>query len=164
MNPQPATFLESVSCPATTACIAVGTAGTDTGTALVTAPLAEQWTGGSWTALTVPDPGVSGDLVELNSVSCISATNCMAVGDDQNAAVTADSTVAAQWNGTTWTILATPSPATFSALLSVSCTSATFCSAVGLSSPTFDRRRVAAGRDLERQHLVAADRSRMTVR
>ena len=136
VNPQPATFLEDVSCPATTACIAVGTAGTDSGTALVTAPLAEEWTGGSWTALTVPDPGASGDLVELNSVSCISATNCMAVGDDQNAAVTADTTVAAQWDGTTWTIVATPSPATFSALLSVSCTSATFCSAVGASSPT----------------------------
>ena len=135
-NPQPATFLESVSCPATTTCIAVGTAGTDSGTALVTAPLAEEWTGGSWTALTVPDPGAAGDLVELNSVSCISATNCMAVGDDQNAAVTADATVAAQWNGTTWTIVAAPSPATFSALLSVSCTSATFCSAVGVSSPT----------------------------
>ena len=31
-------------------------------------------------------------MVELNSVSCISATNCMAVGDDQNAAGTADTT------------------------------------------------------------------------
>ena len=136
VNTQPATFLEGVSCPATTACIAVGTAGTASSTALVTAPLAEEWTGGTWTALTVPDPGASGDLVELNSVSCLSATNCMAVGDDQNGAVTADTTVAAQWNGTTWAIVATPSPATFSALLSVSCTSATFCSAVGVSSAT----------------------------
>lgn len=136
VNTQPATFLEGVSCPATTACIAVGTAGTSSSTALVTAPLAEEWTGGTWTALTVPDPGASGDLVELNSVSCISATSCMAVGDDQNAAVTADTTVAAQWNGATWTIVSTPSPATFSALISVSCTSPTFCSAVGASSPT----------------------------
>jgi hypothetical protein len=60
----------------------------------------------------------------------------MAVGDDQNAAGTADTTVAAQWNGAIWTIVSTPSPATFSALFSVSCTSATFCSAVGASSVT----------------------------
>jgi hypothetical protein len=60
----------------------------------------------------------------------------MAVGDDQNAAGTADATVAAQWNGITWTIDAIPNPATFSALFSVSCTSATFCSAVGASSVT----------------------------
>jgi hypothetical protein len=134
-NPQPLSFLESVSCPVTTTCIAVG-AGGPAASPLATAPLAEQWTGGTWTALTVPDPGPSGDLVELNSVSCISATNCMAVGDDQNAAGTADTTLAAQWNGTTWTSVTTPSPATFSALFSVSCTSATFCSAVGASSPT----------------------------
>ena len=83
-----------------------------------------------------PGPGSLRRSVELNSVSCISATNCMAVGDDENAAGTADVTLAAQWNGTTWTSVATPSPATFSALFSVSCTSATFCSAVGASSPT----------------------------
>ncbi len=135
------TFLpERAACPATTACTSlpwpVGTGNTGSSTANALTPLAEQWIGGTWTALTVPDPGPSGDLVELNSVSCTSATNCMAVGDDQNAAGTADATLAAQWNGTTWTIVAAPSPATFSALLSVSCTSATFCSAVGASSPT----------------------------
>ena len=62
-------------------CIAVGTGGTITSSALDLAPLAEQWTGGKWAALTVPDPAPAGDLTELNSVSCTSATNCMAVGD-----------------------------------------------------------------------------------
>jgi hypothetical protein len=135
-NPQPLTFLQGLACPATTACMAVGAGNTGSSTANDLTPLAEQWTGGTWTALTVPDPGPSGDVVELNAVSCISATNCMAVGDDENAASTADITLAAQWNGTTWTSVATPSPATFSALFSVSCSSATFCSAVGASSPT----------------------------
>ena len=32
----------------------------------------------------LPEPAPAGDLVELYSVSCTSATNCMAVGDDQN--------------------------------------------------------------------------------
>jgi hypothetical protein len=44
-------------------------------------------------------------------------------------------TLAEQWNGTTWTVVTTPSPATFSALLSVSCPSASHCAAVGASSP-----------------------------
>jgi hypothetical protein len=136
VSPQPASFLQSVSCPSSTACIAVGTAGTYSGSALASAPLAEQWNGSSWTALTVPDPFPSGNLAELNSVSCTSATSCMAVGDDANAAGTADTTVAAQWNGATWTIVSTPSPATFSGLFSVSCTSPTFCSAVGASTPS----------------------------
>ena len=50
-----------------------------------------------------PDPYASTDYVELYSVSCTSAANCIAVGDDMNAAGTADATVAAQWNGSTWT-------------------------------------------------------------
>ena len=136
-GPQPVTYLEDVSCPGTTACIAAGTGGSGSSSAGY-APVAELWTGGSWTALTVPDPALSGDFVELNSVSCTSATNCMAVGDDQNAASTADATLAAQWNGATWTIVSTPSPATFTALLSVSCSSATYCSAVGVSSPSIN--------------------------
>jgi hypothetical protein len=135
-NPQPLSPLFGVSCPATSFCVAVGSGGTESASAYSMAPLAEKWTGGRWTALTVPDPYSSTDYAELNSVSCISATNCMAVGDDINAGGTTDATVAAQWNGTTWTILSTPSPATISALYSVSCTSATFCSAVGGGSPS----------------------------
>ena len=136
-DPQPLSPLSAVSCPAGTGfCLAVGSGGTESGSAYSMAPLAEQWTGSTWAALTVPDPYSSTDYAELNSVSCISPTNCMAVGDDINAAGTTDATVAAQWNGTTWTILSTPSPDTLSALYGVSCTSATFCSAVGASTPT----------------------------
>ena len=133
-DPQPLNPLSGVSCPSTSFCMAVGSGGTASASAYSMAPLAEQWTGGAWTALTLPDPYASTDYAELNSVSCISATNCMAVGDDTNAAGTADVTVAAQWNGSAWTILSTPSPAALSALYSVSCTSPTFCSAVGASS------------------------------
>ena len=60
----------------------------------------------------------------------------MAVGDYSDPAVTTDTTVAEQWNGTTWTVLTTPSPATFSILGSVSCPSAGHCIAVGGSSAT----------------------------
>ncbi len=41
--------------------MAVGTGGTVTSSALDLAPLAERWTGGKWTVLTVPDPAPAGD-------------------------------------------------------------------------------------------------------
>jgi hypothetical protein len=135
-SPQQLNLLGSVSCTAVKDCVAVGTAGTATSSSFTLTPLAEQWTGGKWAVLTVPDPAPAGDISELNSVSCTSATACMAVGDYMDQTGTSDTTVAAQWNGTTWTVVTTPSPATFSGLLSVSCSSAAHCVAVGDSSTT----------------------------
>ena len=105
------------------------------------------------------EPGSRGDITELNSVSCTSATNCVAVGDYMDQADTSDTTLAEQWNGTSWTVLTTPSPVTFSALVSVSCPSATHCVAVGVSSPTRHRRPVPAVRGLGRHHLDGGDRT-----
>jgi hypothetical protein len=135
-SPEQLNFLASVSCTAMKDCVAVGTGGSVTSSALDLAPLAEQWTGGKWTVLTVPDPAPAGDISELNSVSCTSATSCMAVGDYTDQNLDADTTLAEQWNGTTWTDLTTPSPATLSALVSVSCSSPVHCVAVGASAKT----------------------------
>jgi hypothetical protein len=135
-SPDQFNALGGVSCTAVKDCVAVGTGGSVTSSALDLAPLAEHWTGGKWAVLTVPDPAPAGDASELNSVSCTSATNCMAVGDYSDQADTTDTTVAEQWNGTTWTVLTTPSPAKFSILGSVSCPSAGHCIAVGGSSAT----------------------------
>ncbi len=134
-SPQQLNVLGSVSCTAVQDCVAVGVAGT-TSPSLSLGPLAEHWAGGSWTVLTPANPAPAGDIAEFNSVSCTSATNCVAVGDYMDQADTSDTTLAEQWNGTSWTVLTTPSPATFSALVSVSCPSATHCVAVGVSSPT----------------------------
>ena len=134
-SPQQLNVLGSVSCTAVQDCVAVGVAGT-TSPSLSLGPLAEHWTGGSWTVLTPANPAPAGDITEFNSVSCTSATNCVAVGDYMDQADTSDTTLAEQWNGTSWTVLTTPSPVTFSALVSVSCPSATHCIAVGVSSPT----------------------------
>jgi len=70
-------------------------------------------------------------------VSCTSASVCTAVGvkfvDGRKVAL------AERWNGTNWSIQRTPTPAgaTFSELIHVSCTSRSFCIAVGsfTSSP-----------------------------
>jgi hypothetical protein len=123
--------LAGVSCVSASNCVAAGWEGSQD----VWHPLAERWAGGKWTVLSaVPNPDPNGG-VEFNSVSCTSATSCMAVGDDANGLGTGQATFAAQWNGAAWTVEPTPSPDTFSVLFSVSCTSATACVAVGASSP-----------------------------
>jgi hypothetical protein len=90
----------------------------------------EIWNGTSWADGTIPNPTVT----DLEAVSCPSATACLAVGDD-----TSDSGVlplAAQWNGTAWTEKDLPLPAgkTDGLLSSVSCPTATSCTAVGIAS------------------------------
>jgi hypothetical protein len=135
-SPEQLNLLGGVSCPAVKDCVAVGTGGSLTSTSIALAPLAEQWTGGKWAAFTAPDPAPAGGITEFNSVSCTSTTNCMAVGDYSDQAGTSDTSFAEQWNGTVWMVETTPSPATFSTLVSVSCPSAGHCIAVGGSSAT----------------------------
>lgn len=122
-DPQADDSLDAVSCPAATACIAVGSA---SGNAL-----AEEWDGNSWTLQTVPIPsgGTGGSLAGL---SCASTSDCTAVGSYTSSSGTA-MTLAEHWDGTTWSIEPTPNPAhsTGSYLSSVSCTTATTCTAVG---------------------------------
>ena len=69
----------------------------------------------------------------LASVSCSTASWCMAVGSSSASQQGASRTVAEAWNGKSWQILATPDPAgtAASSLTSVSCTSAARCLAVG---------------------------------
>src|SRR6185437_14700028 len=93
--------------------------------------LAERWNGRKWLVQLTPNPsGTKG--IELVGVSCSSATACTAVGSygpDHS-----KKTLAEHWNGTKWTIQATPNPVTGndgSVLAGLSCSSATSCTAVG---------------------------------
>jgi len=81
------------------------------------------------TATVVPSPSV-GIADILSSVSCISPTSCVAVGASSNGNNL--DTLAMSWDGTAWTVLASPGEGSFEDLLtSVSCSSATSCVAVG---------------------------------
>src|ERR1039458_7046818 len=84
----------------------------------------------TWALQTVPSPTGPGGA--LMAVSCSSATDCTAVGSYVTVAGKSVALVE-RWNGTTWSIEATPSHAgDFAIYLSgVSCTSATACTAVG---------------------------------
>lgn len=131
-NPNAFSPLIGVSCHPAGTCLAVGTT---TPNASTQAPLAEQWTGSRWANVHAIDPA-PGDLAELDSVSCVSATDCWAVGNSGPTSNSSVSTLAEQWNGSTWAIVSTPNPATFSTLDSVSCTSASHCVAVGGDATT----------------------------
>jgi hypothetical protein len=116
-------FLASVACTSASTCTAVGNSNSGT--------LAERWNGTRWNIQATPDPS-GAQFSFLNAVSCASASACSAVGGYGNSSGT-QVTLAERWNGTSWSIQATPNPsgAQFSFLNAVSCASASACSAVG---------------------------------
>lgn len=76
----------------------------------------------------IPQPGTGG--TQLRSVSCVSRTDCWAVGSYLSHGVRHNE--ALHWNGRSWSLVGMPSPGRRSNFLeSVSCTSATDCWAVG---------------------------------
>jgi hypothetical protein len=119
--------LLGVSCSTPGRCVAVGYFISDQ----AAGTLAESWNGSSWAIRATPHP--SGDIdASLASVSCTSAVACTAVGGYASPAQ-AGETLAESWNGTSWTIRATPNVAGAhnNYLSAVSCTGAGACTAAG---------------------------------
>jgi hypothetical protein len=119
-TPNPAAAMDgsslgSVSCSAPDACMAVGNY--NNGAASV--PFAETWDGTSWTVQTVPYPPKGG---YVSGVSCTSPSDCVAIGRGSY-----------MWNGTAWRYQRATRPAHSRTvrLYSVSCSSASWCTAVG---------------------------------
>jgi hypothetical protein len=119
--------LADVACSAAGACTAVG--GQFNGQRGVT--LGERWNGTSWTVQSTPNGATGGG--GLSGVSCASATSCVAVGSEiTGGASDKGDSLALHWNGSSWTVQATPHPAgVYTTLLGVSCTAANACMAVG---------------------------------
>jgi hypothetical protein len=118
----------AVSCTSATACTAGGASLDSSGTSV---PLAERWTGTSWRVQVTPAP--AGSIGSgFAGMSCSSATACTAAGS-YGTSSGATVMLAERWNGTTWRIQATPSPAgaTGSVLFAVSCVATGACTAVG---------------------------------
>jgi hypothetical protein len=81
-------------------------------------------------AVVVPSPNAGTINDRLYSVSCVSASDCVAVGYTNTGSVI--ETLTMVWDGTVWSIVPSPSPGTIlDALYSVSCVSASDCVAVG---------------------------------
>jgi hypothetical protein len=117
-------YLDSVSCTAANACVAVGYAYGSASNSY-RGNYYVSW-GGSGTTWSVPKPvAAASSFTQLSSISCAKATTaaCVAVGSGE----------ASQLSGSTWTELAPPSLN----LGAVSCTAANACTAVGGSSIFF---------------------------
>ncbi len=124
--------LSAVSCVSPTWCTAVGPSSTaDDARAN---PEVGVWDGASW------HPEAGGALSSftstiLDGVSCTATDFCMAVGSYNGDA----GTLAEEWDGTSWRVVTSPSPASgpdsTTLLDAVSCASSTACVAVGWTTP-----------------------------
>ena len=119
-------FFTSVACPSETSCFASAAGGPYPQKTLV-----EHWDGNEWSVM--PTPNVADTDNGFLGISCASPTLCFAVGAAGDSPVT-PRTLIEQWDGTSWTIVASPNPSgtnTFPDLSDVACPSATACYAAG---------------------------------
>ena len=82
-----------------------------------------------WSVIPSPNPGGAGST-ELASVSCVTATDCVAVGSWSNGS--SNQTLVETWDGKAWSVTPSPSPGSAGSYLEgVSCVRSTDCVAVG---------------------------------
>jgi hypothetical protein len=126
-SPTEPQYLNGLTCQSATFCVAVGAYEIQPG---LTQTLVLTYDGTNWTI--APSPNSSPTEINiLGTVSCTSATNCVAVGTFFGGA--ASSTLIETFDGTNWVI--TPSPnapaSKGNTLYGVSCVSPSACEAVG---------------------------------
>jgi len=109
--------LANISCASSSSCMAVGSASNGS----VELGYATFWNGTKWVEWGSSSRG------SFKGVSCPSTSFCTAVGG-----ATGGGTFSETWNGSSWSVAATPNPSGENAQLKdVSCTSSTACTAVG---------------------------------
>ena len=129
-------YLEAVSCPITTSCVAVGYSFDPTVFPIGSgSTLVERWNGTSWSM--DASPSIAGPSSALRGVSCVGATMCLAVGGYMRTYVT-PALLVERWNGTAWSVIANPISGVRSEFNAVKCASTTICFAVGHSSSAPD--------------------------
>jgi hypothetical protein len=117
--------LKDVSCTSESACTVVGSYYSG-----AYKPFVARWNGTNWAMQSAPSPTVGDASEALLSVSCASATSCLAVGRANGAPF------AERWTGSEWLISSIPAPSgvTSASLEGISCSSASACLAVGYSN------------------------------
>jgi phosphodiesterase/alkaline phosphatase D-like protein len=129
-------FLNGVSCASTSSCSAVGEA--DPSKPGTFTPFVEHWDGTSWTieSLALPSGATEAGLM---SVSCVSATECMAAGWAKGASGTTVPFVALRSQSGSWSEQTLPPVSgggSITELHGISCASASACMAVGRTNGT----------------------------
>ncbi len=122
--------LSNVTCVGAANCWAVG----DGEVGGLEETLAEQWKGTAWSIVSTPNSSPS-EQNGLAAVSCVGGSTCWAVGFSDSGAGGVQQTLAEQWNGTSWSIVATANANTTqdNSLVDVSCLGSSDCWAVGTS-------------------------------
>jgi hypothetical protein len=122
-------LLFGVTCVSASECWAVGYYFNDN---FIPQTLIERWDGTSWAIVTSPntDPTQNNFLV---GVTCVSASECWAVGDYYDVGSIIAQTQIEHWDGASWVIVPSPNtdPAQANFLVGVTCVSASECWAVG---------------------------------
>ena len=124
------TFLNSVSCGGPALCFAAGDQNDNTD--LAPAVLLEKWNGTNW-AVQPPLPEPAGAVgIGIDAVTCLSPSDCTAVGVAAFSGFAQQSTLAEHWNGHGWSIESMPAlgKSNQPLLTSVSCAGAA-CMATG---------------------------------
>ena len=125
--------LTDVSCVTTTWCMAVG--GMQRVGSAVDQPYTQRWEATRWRLVDSPFLGDgTGFDSTLAAVSCPSRSFCLAVGRQTSTASGTNrlADLVERWDGSTWSVVAAPRPASsqYRQLVSVSCATATFCVAI----------------------------------
>jgi hypothetical protein len=135
--------LDAISCTPDRACVAVGAFNNPDGL------LAERWDGNSWSMQSMPAPAaatLTPTFSTVSGLSCLSSRFCVAVGSFSPETFSGEEqTFAERWDGSGWSLQPTPQgPGAFE-FSSVSCTSASACTAVGWysSAPSLAARTLA---------------------
>lgn len=130
-SPQVARF-SAISCPSAVSCVAIGGYTNKSGQQV---GLIETLGGGHWTASSVAFPvaGGTSPYLSLDGVSCGGAGSCVVVGGFQSSSVGYGVGLLLTLSGGVWTeqVVAAPAGTYGARLRSVSCTSPTWCVAVG---------------------------------
>ena len=98
---------------------------------VISQTLIERWDGTSWAIVSSPNTSAT-DYNSLSGVTCVSASECWAVGYYYGLDDLISQTLIERWDGTSWAIVNSPNTNTQSnVLLGVTCGSASDCWAVG---------------------------------
>jgi RHS repeat-associated protein len=126
-------YLGGIACTSASSCSAAGyyystSAGHDQ-------TLIETYNGTTWSIATSPNANLSQDNL-LKAISCTSASNCWADGYYVNASGI-DQTLIEQYDGTSWSVAASPNQGTSQSnvLVGLTCVSSSNCWAVGSDTP-----------------------------
>lgn len=125
--------VSAVSCASTVSCVVIGGRTAFVQGQFTVLPAAAHWNGQTWTEVDpVVPPGAA--VSSLDAISCVSASDCVAVGSDSANLAGNGAPIAEQWNGQSWSLLSVPAPSGAvleTNLASVSCTGPDSCVAVG---------------------------------